>query len=58
MAVGLVRPAATSESVKPDGTVAALATCALVNMSKVATTQRTDFMQTSTGINRRLIGRG
>jgi hypothetical protein len=47
IAVGFVRPEATSESVKPAGTVAPLATCALATKSNDTRIHRADFMRTS-----------
>src|SRR5215213_11377092 len=50
IAVGSVRPAATSESVKPDGTVAPLATRALAIKSNDVRIQRADFIRNLPGL--------
>jgi hypothetical protein len=60
MAVGFVRPPATTESVNPDGTVAALVLRVLVDVIVRTTTHRTrlteniellEFITTSTTID-------
>ncbi len=45
MAVGLVRPADTTESVNPDGTAAPLATCVEVTNSSETKIYKADFIR-------------
>jgi len=45
MAVGVVKPLATTESVNPDGTVAALVICVLVDVIVSTTTHRTKLSE-------------